>query len=223
MWKIETIKYTIRGPRLKNEDSIEIIKDKERVFGVVADGIGSFDNSELVSLIATTQFIDKIKEDINVDLFSLIVKIDDEIRKTNTKSKAGTTLSGFIFSDDTLQIIHVGDSRIYFKKEGQPFELVTVDHVVARGGYKKSNVLTNYIGSIDKLKIQFFKEKIEHSFTLLICSDGFYEAISELTLNLIFDKYDSINNIDNQLKIELENRNLRDNCSYGIIKCTNDN
>jgi serine/threonine protein phosphatase PrpC len=220
MWKIETIKYSIKGPRLKNEDSIEIIEDVEGVYGVVADGIGSFENSELISHSATNLFVNSIKKNIDIDLSLLVVSIDYEIKKNNVISKAGTTLSGFVFSGDVLRIIHVGDSRIYFSSENLPFEQITIDHVIARGGNRKSTVLTNYIGNIDKSNILSVKKRIENSFTLLICSDGFYEAINDISLNLIFSKYDSIKNIDNQLKIELANRNLKDNCSYGIIKCT---
>ncbi len=220
MWTIECLKYTVKGPRLRNEDSIEIIKDGESVYGAVADGIGSFDSSEQASVSATNQFINSIKVNANIDLTTLAVNIDDTVKGINGESKTGTTLSGFIFAGDILQIIHAGDSRIYFKEETKSFKQLTIDHVFSRGGYRKSNVLTNYIGNLDKSKIQFVKEKIDTSFVLLICSDGFYEAVSDLSLNLVFSKYNSIKNIDNQLKIEIANRSLRDNCSYGIIKCT---
>ena len=108
----------------------------------------------------------------------------------------GTTLVVALYRDEKLYIGHVGDSRAYLLSKtscgkGGMWQ-ITEDHSlinqqIQAGLFKDKdpklhlhkNVLTRSIGFQDKVQCDIVLKKIEKNDTILICSDGLTNMVSD--------------------------------------------
>ncbi len=101
----------------------------------------------------------------------------------------GTTLVCASFSDDSVTIAHVGDSRLYRLREGQLAQL-TVDHsllerLVAQGFYTREeakqsnnkNYVTRAMGIAADEKVDVHREGVLAGDIYLLCSDGLSDLV----------------------------------------------
>ncbi|MCB9301776.1 MAG: serine/threonine-protein phosphatase [Lewinellaceae bacterium] len=222
MWSIKHKMFSETGPRLRNEDFIKIeLIEEDFIVAAIADGIGSFEDSDKASEVAVESYIDIMTKNDVIDYRSVLNDIESKVKSVNKNERSGTTLSGIRLKGNRLSLLHIGDSRIYIKRENHNIRQITSDHVLPSGSSRKSNVLTNYVGKIDQANVQINQIEIEESFILFLCTDGFYNVINEFTLNIILAKFASVENIYRQLKKEVALRTLRDNCTFGIIYAHN--
>lgn len=222
MWSLKYKIFSESGPRLRNEDFIRIESIEDNfLIAAIADGIGSFEDSDKASEVAVGSYFDIMTKNDVIDIKSVLNDIESKVKSVNKNERSGTTLSGIRLKDNRLSLLHIGDSRIYIKRKNHDIRQITSDHVLSSGSSKKSNVLTNYVGKIDQENVQINEIEIEESFIILLCTDGFYDVINDFTLNIILAKYTSLENIYRQLKKEVALRTLRDNCTFGIIYAHN--
>lgn len=222
MWSIKHKIFSETGPRQRNEDfiRIEVIEDNFLI-AAIADGIGSFEDSDKASEVAVESYFDIMTKDNIIDYRSVLNDIESQVKSVNKNERSGTTLSGIRLKGNLLSLLHIGDSRIYIKRENHNIRQLTSDHVLQRGSSRKSNVLTNYVGKIDLANVQIIEIEIEESFILFLCTDGFYDVINDFTLNIILAKFTSLENIYRQLRKEVALRSLKDNCTFGVIYAHN--
>ncbi|QMV54088.1 PP2C family protein-serine/threonine phosphatase [Ewingella americana] len=176
----------------------------------VADGVGSYKGASEVANVVTSA-IDSIDakdaQCIESTLFFLKGKVDKFAESQPEMVNAATTLSYCFIDDNALFIGHVGDTRIYIKKNNK-LKLVTKDHtqhqkLLDDGIYSKrelrdmpgKNTLTSALSKNLALKFQSLKLPMseimdEEGFVnIFIMSDGahhFWEQrprFSEGTLN----------------------------------------
>ncbi len=101
----------------------------------------------------------------------------------------GTTLVSALFSDDSIVIAHVGDSRLYRLRDGQ-FEQMTVDHsllerLIAQGFYTREeaeqsnnkNYVTRAMGISADEKVDVRRESVLADDIYLLCSDGLSDLV----------------------------------------------
>ena len=163
----------------------------------------------------TNDVLKVVLQDIFLEIHQNLNNIGDN---DPSKQGLGTTFVGVLFYENQIFSLNVGDSRLY-RFLGQYLSQISRDHSLsAMTG--DANIPRNYLancfgGGVEKFFVDFdnLTERIKIEDTLLLCSDGLYEDltdenIEELMLNL---------NI-NLLIQEANNKGGRDNISCVLIK-----
>lgn len=165
---------------------------------IVADGMGGHQAGDYASRTAVELLLRQIRED---DSHDPIVILKDCVEKMNyslwqcslrepTLAGMGTTLVAAVLSGNLLQVVNVGDSRLYVI--GDEIHQVTRDHslveeLVAKGRLErgsleyqaKKNVITRAIGVDEKVMADFFEVELLPGEKVLLCSDGLTNMITD--------------------------------------------
>lgn len=185
---------TDRGQvRAQNEDAVLILGDEHAGIALVADGMGGHEAGEVASQLVIEQFrrafpmlpatplaMETWFRD-NVELANEQVL---EFAKQSNLVMMGTTIAGVCWHDETIVIVHIGDSRVYALRGGT-LQQLTEDHsyvnVLKQLGelteeemriHPKRNIITRAIGSKEHVEpdLQVFADP--EFDTILICTDG---------------------------------------------------
>ncbi len=170
----------------------------------VADGMGGHAAGEVASKIAirTLAEISSIFTNPEIDAESAddiflnsAQEIDQNLKAAVNDSPElsgmGTTLTSLFLRDNSVALLHIGDSRAY-RLRGNTFEQLSVDHTVIQellnqGAISESDiathpqrsVLTQVLmgeGSLE-LPLPVFEGKVKDRY--LVCSDGLSSVLSE--------------------------------------------
>lgn len=193
--KISVSNYTSVGKREKNEDAVKVIKNKNGVLALLADGLGGMNNGELASELALNEFLSGI--DLNnfseSELIQAVIKANTAVRTLQKSSdqKMCTTLAALWLVNDKALSCYVGDSRIY-QIRSDKIKFQSVDHSVSQiavlmgeisadeiRGHRDRNKLIRSIGADDTVKPQIDMLSVKEDDAFLLCSDGFWEQIIE--------------------------------------------
>jgi len=142
----------------------------------------------------------------------------------------GTTFTGCYISDRKAYIIHVGDSRLYIKRNSS-FKPLTFDHTIVGELYRrgkisyqetfnhpKRNYLTNVIGVAEDVKPDFLSYELLSDDILLLCSDGLNSMLKDDQICRIIEKYkDTADITKNLIKSALKKGGF-DNITIIVIK-----
>ncbi|MBM7013353.1 protein phosphatase 2C domain-containing protein [Enterobacter hormaechei] len=114
-----------------NQDAILLpqLRNGSFIFAI-ADGVGSYFGAKEAAELAVKQLSIGTDEDLldpDITLNAIKQKISELTAISNDYSKAATTLSYCFITPDYLNIVHVGDTRVYVKKE-MKLILLTKDH-----------------------------------------------------------------------------------------------
>lgn len=170
---------------------------------VVCDGLGGHNAGEFASCNSAELFFDIAEEsDSKMPLSILkeaITKVNEIIFKKGQEPEyegMASTLVAVTVRDDTAYIVNIGDSRAYLI--GDEIVQITWDHSyvgeLIRSGkittdearyHKKNNVVTRAIGAENKVEPDYFQVKLEEGETILLCSDGLYNMVSEPTIQAV--------------------------------------
>jgi|BioPla2DNA2_1021312.scaffolds.fasta_scaffold01842_9 serine/threonine protein phosphatase PrpC len=193
----------------KNEDSIYttvVEKDNKKVsFSIVCDGMGGLAEGEYASAKVLNAFVEwfeiqksllfeeKTSFDEIKSQWANIVKMQNSylIHYGNNKGiRLGTTVTALMIIDNTYYAVHVGDSRIY--EISDSVHQITTDHtLVARdlemGNITKEqarkdprkNILLQCVGANEDVYPEFITGDAKGDVVYLLCSDGFYNLITE--------------------------------------------
>lgn len=192
--------------RDKNEDNWNIVLNAEEspIGFIIADGMGGHLAGEEASRIAVEEMSSTVLECVSMNatadtIKKLITKriktINDRIMDYSSKNlgglKSGTTLSVGIILENNLQIVHVGDSRIYRIRNGS-INCLTQDHSyvaeLLKGGLISSdeanhhpdrNRITRALGFKDNFFPDFYSEPIVPGDIFVFCTDGLYEEVED--------------------------------------------
>jgi len=141
-------------------------------------------------------FEDHLKE----ALVSCQNSIQDVSRAHPAMNSMGTTMTMAYIVWPRAFIVHVGDSRCYFLRD-RKLEQVTTDHTmgnvladvghVSREDARRSSMghaLWNVLGGRSKdLSVDVYKLTLERDDTLLLCTDGLYDMVSNEMLESILN------------------------------------
>lgn len=199
--------------RSKNEDCFAIEPDLG--FMIVADGMGGHASGEVASQLATTLCTQQLKRalqtghvpifnhtepdpelDPRSTLLADCVKFSNQAvfeasQKSEKDKNMGTTLVAALWLDDKLAIAHVGDSRLYYIRDGD-MVLCTSDHsfvqeqmtrgLMSAEDAEKSdlkNMLTRSIGMKEDVAVDLKEIPVQEGDYVLLCSDGLTKMVPE--------------------------------------------
>lgn len=236
-WDIKlTVGYASdRGlKRQLNEDSLIAA---EPIFAV-ADGMGGHEAGEIASGICVrtlgeSSIIGQHAPTFSAaDLEELLRTADEDIR-AETGGRAGTTLSGVVFVQESGMpywlFFNVGDSRTYRLSQGK-FGQVSVDHsevqeLVDRGhitaeqaaGHPRRHVITRALGTGDDSAADYWLMPVEVGDRILICSDGLSTEVSEERIHSVLSSVANPQHAADALVEETLRRGARDNVTVVVV------
>jgi protein phosphatase len=197
--------------RAHNEDSF-YLPETERL-AIVADGMGGHASGEVASRMAVetiSGFFKATQEeqqltwpfkmdkghryDINrmVTAIKLAnLKIHEQAQKDPRCHGMGTTVVSALFVADALVVGHVGDSRLYRRRDGV-FEQITEDHSLLNdyikmkhlspdeiAAFPHKNVIVRALGMKDTVQVDVHVDAPRLGDVYLICSDGLSGMIKD--------------------------------------------
>lgn len=228
--------------RPRNEDAFAMqqIGDHLAAFAV-ADGLGGLPAGEVASRIAVTALMDTVRtlapmemtctpaqmKEILTKGFSAAARaIGDDCSRNPDHAGMATTLVAALINDASDGVIaYAGDSRAY-RGENELVQ-ITKDHSLVQEMFRKGlitqeearlhpdkNVVTRVVGEIPVLPdlVEFRMEKS----TLLLCTDGLTDALSDEEISLAMKERD-VDRICTTL-IERSRQVNRDNTTIIVIR-----
>ena len=174
---IWTVKTECGPIREKNEDAIYPDKSGSSSLPIKAgvfDGMGGHQKGEVASLLASEAMDANF---INIsDYVNLANKNILDYQNKHTEAMGmGTTMTIVeIDKEKVLHLAHVGDSRCYVLNNRNLMQLTKDENVP---GYQ--NVLTQALGSKEKLKIQTKDIQLTSGDVVFLCTDGVYNEIGD--------------------------------------------
>ncbi len=201
--------------RNHNEDALFVLSGEQEAsnaappFGLfmVADGMGGHQSGEMASalalrvaaswLLAHIYFPLVDDTDRGADQPSLTDVVREAVLQANRVVTrdfpgSGSTLTCGMVLGDRLFVGHVGDSRAYLLRVGQPARQLTKDHsLVSRlmemgqlteeeaAVHPQRNVVYRAIGQGPTLEVDVLTYALEPGDRLLLCSDGLWGLVAE--------------------------------------------
>lgn len=203
-----------QGSREINEDCAGIRTGEDSFLCVLADGLGGHGKGEVASRTAVETSIELyaregIKEGIEPFLHTCFTRSQEQVRDLQKSRRAEhemkTTMVALAGARGQLQWGHIGDSRLYYFKDGRLI-CHTPDHsvpwlLVRAGELKESQIrhhedrnrLLRVIGTEWEHPMYELAESVsaEEGQAFLLCSDGFWEWIEEKQMVKLLRRADS--------------------------------
>ena len=188
--KFDISYFSSNGGRCENEDSLCIKEYYNGLLAIVADGLGGCQNGKEASLTAVNVISSTAENHWNEPdiLMRSITAANSELRQLDDQL---TTVAALNINGSSVCAAHIGDSRIY-QFRGQEIIYQSMDHSVSQMAVLSGEITPDQIrGHIDRNKLiralgmsdqvaPYIKELSLYSGdSFLICSDGFWELITE--------------------------------------------
>lgn len=201
---IETVARTDTGrQRDYNEDSALVAPTSSGRLLAVADGMGGHNAGDVASETALAAFVDDLGETLaDADPATALERsaeaADERVREKAAEDPdregMGTTLVAALVCDESATVVNVGDSRAYSVAD-DAIEQVTVDHSLVQElvdsgeiteaeaeTHPQRNVVSQALGAAETIDPDSFTLEFGAEETLLLCSDGLTEEVSESTI-----------------------------------------
>jgi protein phosphatase len=205
--------------RENNEDSGFIGNN----FLLVADGMGGHAAGELASATAVAivaQLESQNSERINKDLNLISSKISKEIKnlinKDSKKASMGTTISTCYFQKDLLNIINVGDSRVYLIRDKEIKQLTKdqtyvqtlidsgeINEIDALNHPQKSMLLQAIDGNSEVIP-EIIELKLLAGDKILLCTDGLSGVLTSNQIENIINSFEYVGAVSALIEKTLE-------------------
>jgi len=218
-------------------------------FGLLADGMGGHAGGAIASRMAISTIQDEVTthiQDVSSGLTNLKALMVRAVEKANQKifserqhnqavGSMGTTIVFVAVWNYQLVLIHLGDSRCYILNGGTDMQELTqltrddsvVQAMLEEGVITEADIpnipyrnrLTNALGIKAKLEHSCSDRTLNRDDILLLCSDGFYQAIEfEDVKNVIRREGVSKQSTEQLVGLSLDN-NTDDNTSVLLVAC----
>ena len=185
-----------RGSRESNEDSVGFLCDGNAGFFVLADGLGGHGRGEIASQLVTEcakDYFARVPGDLDGCFVESQNRLIDEQRKLNASNEMKTTMVCLYINGGKAAWGHIGDSRLYHFKAGRvgqrtldhsvPQMLVTIGEIREKDirGHDDRNRLIRVMGTEwESPQYELGEETaLCGKDAFLLCSDGFWEWITE--------------------------------------------
>lgn len=204
---------------------------------IVADGMGGHKAGDKASSFAVEEFVKHIQ---NADGEHPLILMRNAMNDVNNElyqlasSKPeyegmGTTFVAAVVMDESVYIMNIGDSRLYILDEN--LIQISLDHSLVeelvRNGqltkeeaknHPQKNVITRAVGVGTKVKADYFQVSMDDVKSILLCSDGLTNMITEQTIKYVLENTKNIRKAAEAL-IGLANDNGGlDNISVVIVE-----
>jgi serine/threonine protein phosphatase PrpC len=203
--KFDLYSYTNKGGRDYNEDFCGNWQESSQGVFVIADGLGGHGHGEVASELAVKHVIGVTKKEFKLgddDLIELIDGTNDALMNYQDANPAykniRTTIAAAFYSQDVFKYINVGDSRLYFFKNGCLYAQ-SKDHSVPQMAVELGEIraedirkhedrskLLKVLGDVRNLNIKKAEPgiKLNTGDAFLICTDGFWEYVLETEMEI---------------------------------------
>ena len=236
-------KVDIGKVRRTNEDrTLALVNAYGDVILVACDGMGGENKGDFAASL-TIETIDELfskvkrfktafaaKRFIRKCLRTANKTVYNESRTHEMYKDMGTCVSIVIITETFIATGHMGDTRIYRFGRGA-FEQLTIDHTLAQREYrmgkitkeeiyvnKNRHVLTNALG-IHKLVACDIETYVYSGESILVCSDGLYNNVSETELYSILRGNDNTSQKVNELVYQANANGGSDNIAVVLWEC----
>lgn len=187
--------YSSIGKRDRNEDSVKIVDTENGLLAMIADGLGGMSCGKLASELVLKELVSNIDFSIfsESQMTQAAYRANAAVRaqyNDNINEMCSTLAALWIFNKKAM-ICYVGDSRIYQIRNNK-IKYQSVDHSVSQlavilgeitadqiRGHKDRNKLLRSIGADETIKPQIDVLRVKSGDAFLLCSDGFWEQITE--------------------------------------------
>jgi serine/threonine protein phosphatase PrpC len=222
--------------RNHNEDNYLILPDQNLC--CVADGMGGHSSGEIASKIAVDELGEffrmtasdqdatwpfKMDKTRNYDENRLATGIKLANKSIFDKASSevkykgmGTTIVSLHFTNDTAYVGHVGDSRVYFFRQGV-LKQVTEDHSLLNDylkakkltpeeieNFPHKNVIVRALGMKELVQVDVAKVEAQQGDVFLLCSDGLSGMVTDPQMQELLTKTSELEKACSQL-IDLAN------------------
>lgn len=192
-----------KGQKDINEDSVLYMEKNNSAIFILADGLGGHDKGNIASLTAATLSIALFDSDeysgcklLNECFTSSQQEILMLQQVMNDKKSMKSTMVILLITDEDAIWGHVGDSRLYVFRDNTLYGR-TIDHSVPQAlclageiaeneirHHADRHLLLKALGAHEKLKYNLSEGnfKLEKGDAFLLCSDGFWEWIDEVSM-----------------------------------------
>jgi protein phosphatase len=222
--------------RKNNEDSLGIFEVDNGILAIVCDGLGGNKAGDVASQLSVNQVYEYFQSSDQPDYLdriklSIMSANKFLLEKSNSSSEfkgMATTIEVLFLKDNNAYWGHIGDSRIYFSRNGK-LKQITKDHSLVQKlvdeGYltlkeaenhPNKNIIMRALGDNNKVEIDLSKIKLNSSDDCLffLCTDGVTGVMKDNELEKIFADYNKINET---LTKQIIKRGAPDNFSFVII------
>lgn len=236
--------FSITDVGKKREINEDYIYASEKPVGnlpnlfMVADGMGGHNAGDYASKHAVEKIVEVIENYTQeTDAENILQKAIDEanayinkMARSDTSMKGmGTTLVAVTVDENHVTVANVGDSRMYILNDF--ITQITKDHslveeMVDMGGIDREaarihpdkNIITRAVGVKEYVLVDFFDVTIGEKETLLLCTDGLTNMLSDNEIHSIASTSPSIEEAGKRL-IEAANANGgRDNIAVILVE-----
>ncbi len=208
---------------------------------IVADGMGGHKAGEIASRTAVENFVEYFQNVLKNNPKNIQEFMIGGVKFANSKviqlsrgkedySGMGTTFTGCYIEGNKAHVIHVGDSRLYFKNSKE-FKLLTSDHTVVGELFRKGmltyeetfnhpqkNYLTNVLGIANELTPDFFSFDLGENDIILLCSDGLNSMLKDTFILKMINQFKNPKKITEKLIYWAKNKGGLDNITIISIK-----
>lgn len=236
--KITTSYLSEQGGRDKNDDTVCVIREENRICAIVGDGLGGYDGGKLASMKAAETIAeyrkqhDLLKEtemQTAAEQADQMVKRQQLLRNGNMKTTL-VVLEMFCEQEDVkARWMHVGDSRLYHFKNGKLIGQ-TMDHSVSQVSvlmgeitqeeirfHEDRNRVLRALGSDNaKPDISRLTRIVEKKESFLLCTDGFWEYVYEKEMEDTLKESKTPEMWLEKMKVLLEERVTEGNDNYTV-------
>ena len=208
--------------RDNNEDSGFIGKH----FLLVADGMGGHAAGELASstTVAIVAQVDSSREkleDLEKQLLEIPKVISKELKnainKDPSRSGMGTTLTTVVLHDNSLRVVHVGDSRAYLIRDKQ-IKAITKDQTYIQSlidnneitleeakTHPQRSLLLQAIDGLTEATAFIDSVEVIAGDKLVLCSDGLTNVVSDQEILQIVNQFEYVGAVSALIEKSLEN------------------
>lgn len=225
--------------RDKNEDAVAVHQTDEGVLIILCDGLGGNRGGEVASSLSVETVFDSFAQSRQSDIMDRIKEsVIAAHRILLSKSEAHQDLKGMATTIEVLYLnktyaywAHVGDSRIYYLRNGKLRQL-TKDHslvqkLVDEGfltmreaeNHPNKNIIMRAIGDNEDIEIDLSKLKLNEndSLSFFVCSDGVTAVMKDIEIEALL-KSSKLEDISERLVKIIEDRGAPDNYSFVIAE-----
>lgn len=205
---MSTVKYsyvTDKGMRRQeNQDCCYAFEPEPgALFAIVCDGMGGENAGDIASTLAVETIVHRIRTGWHRNMQPASVKnllltsitaanicVYDLAQSEEIYRGMGTTVVCAVLLGDNVTIAHAGDSRAYICNGG--LRQLTKDHSLVQElldagdlspeeakNYPQKNYITRALGVIEQIQIDFARAELKPDETLLLCSDGLTNYVSD--------------------------------------------
>ena len=218
--------------------------DSSKLATAVFDGMGGEAAGEKASQMAAVTFGENLSNIINSDfsegaitstIESANKKVCDEIR--NMGKRMGCTFVSLGFSNNTIHIANVGDSRAYLLRDGKLY-CISKDHTVSQTmvdsgvisyeesqKIKEKHMLTQHLGIFpDEMMLEpYFKTfAAKENDIVLLCSDGLTDMLSDSEIKSVLEQNLTPEETTNILVEKALENGGKDNVTVIVAKISED-